>query len=349
MKKPRYLKAAVLEKIGRPLKIINGIPIPELNKGQILVKLKYAGICYSQIMEINGLRGKDNYLPHMLGHEGVGKVIDKHTSVKKIKINDWVILTWIKSKGINAKPINFQWKKQQISAGKVTTFSNYTIVSENRVVKKPKSINFKEAVLYGCAIATGSGMILKESKLNKTDFLSISGLGGIGLVSLITAIANNYHKIIAIDIDDKKLKIAEKLGVNYTINPLKENLEKQILKFTKGKMIKVSLDCSGSTNSIENSFKILNSKKGKCIFCSHPPHNKKIKIDPFELIKGKKIEGSWGGKINPDLDFKKISSLLKKTNINISKFITTEYKFDEINKAITDFKKRRIIRPIIKF
>ena len=238
MKKPKYLKAAILEKTGKPLKIVNNILIPKLKYGQILVKLKYAGICYSQIMEIDGLRGKDHYLPHMLGHEGVGKVINKHKSVKKIKINDWVILTWIKSKGVNAKPIIFEWDKKKISAGKVTTFSNYTIVSENRVVRKPKRINFKDAVLYGCAIATGAGMILKETRVNKNEFLSISGLGGIGLISLLTAIANNHKKIIAIDIDNKKLNLAKKLGVTYTINPLKENLIKkfqniQITKWSK--------------------------------------------------------------------------------------------------------------------
>ena len=348
MTNKKYIKAAVLEKLKSPLKIINKIEIPILKYGQILVKMKYAGICYSQIMEIEGKRGKDNFLPHMLGHEGVGKVIKKHKSVKKIKVNDWVILTWIKSKGINAHPINYSWKNKIINAGKVTTFSNYSIVSENRVVKKPKSMSLKNAVLYGCAIPTGAGMILNEIKLSKNEYLSISGLGGIGLVAVLSAIANKHKNIIVIDVDDKKLNLAKKLGIKNTINALKDNVFKKVLKITEKKMIKVSLDCSGKIESIENSFNII-SLNGKCLFCSHPEHNKKIKIDPFELIKGKKIEGSWGGGVQPDLDFKKINNLLNKIKINISEFLTTEYKFDDINIAITDFKKRKIIRPIIKF
>lgn len=348
MSKKKYLKAAILENIRTPLKIIKNIEIPELKYGQVLVKLKYAGICYSQIMEINGKRGRDNYLPHMLGHEGVGKVIKKHKTVKKIKINDWVILTWIKSKGLNAHPISYKWNNRIINAGKVTTFSNYSIVSENRIVKKPKLMSFKDAVLYGCAIPTGAGMIFKETNIGNKDYLSISGLGGIGLISVISAIANNYKNIIVIDIDDKKLKIAEKLGIKNTINPSKDKVVDKVKKITNNKMVKISLDCAGRVESIENSFNIISSK-GKCLFCSHPEHNKKIKIDPFELIKGKKIEGSWGGGIKPDLDFKKINSLLNKIKFNISDFLTSEYKFDEINKAISDFQKRKIIRPIIKF
>ena len=99
--KPKYMKAAVLWKIGKKLKIVNKIKIPELTSGQVLVKIAYSGVCHSQLMEIKGLRGKDKFVPHLLGHEGCGKVIRIGKNVKKIKKNDWVILGWIKGKGHN--------------------------------------------------------------------------------------------------------------------------------------------------------------------------------------------------------------------------------------------------------
>ena len=75
----------------------------KLYVGQILIELVYSGVCGSQLGEIDGVKGKDNYLPHLLGHEGVGYVIDKHISVKKVKIGDKVMMHWMPSSGINAK------------------------------------------------------------------------------------------------------------------------------------------------------------------------------------------------------------------------------------------------------
>ena len=108
---PSNLHAAVLFNSKKPLKIIK-LAIPKLKCSQVLVKVLYSGICRSQIMEIDGLRGKDQWLPHMLGHEASGIVVDIGKKVKKIKKNDEVILTWIKCNGQEAKTTpNFNFNK----------------------------------------------------------------------------------------------------------------------------------------------------------------------------------------------------------------------------------------------
>ena len=81
---------------------IKKLILPDLKKGQVLIKIKYSSICHTQIQEISGLRGKDRYLPHCLGHEASGIVINKHQSVKKVNKKDFVCLTWVFSKGISA-------------------------------------------------------------------------------------------------------------------------------------------------------------------------------------------------------------------------------------------------------
>ena len=80
------MKAAVLVKNKSKLKIINDLTPPPLKKGQLLIKIKYSGICHSQLMEIDGKRGIDKWLPHLLGHEGSGIVVKKHKTVKRFKI-----------------------------------------------------------------------------------------------------------------------------------------------------------------------------------------------------------------------------------------------------------------------
>ena len=154
-------RAAVLEKLGQPL-VIKNIELPPLLPGQILVKVLFSGVCRSQLMEVRGKRGNDPWLPHLLGHEGSGIVLAIGKDVTKVKIDDEVILGWIKGEGLDAPGAKYRCGKQIINSGGVTTFCNYTIVSENRLVKKPIGLEFDTAVLFGCALPTGAGMVLNE-------------------------------------------------------------------------------------------------------------------------------------------------------------------------------------------
>ena len=144
-------KAAILRSVNKPLDI-NIIYIPtNLKKGQVLVKMIYSGICGSQLGEIKGIKGRDKYLPHLLGHEGIEKVIKVNTKVKKVKKRDIVLLHWMPSSGINSEtPIYFDKKKQKINAGYVTTFNEYAIISENRLTKiEKKKKKFFDHLLIG--------------------------------------------------------------------------------------------------------------------------------------------------------------------------------------------------------
>ena len=94
-------EAAILVSTTKPLEIVD-IEIPKLKQGQVLIELYFSGICGTQLLEIDGKKGKDIWLPHCLGHEGIGKVVEKHSSVSKVKIDDTVVLSWIKGSGIEA-------------------------------------------------------------------------------------------------------------------------------------------------------------------------------------------------------------------------------------------------------
>lgn len=340
------MKAAVLNKLKKPLEVKN-LKIPKLSKGQILVKIFYSGICRSQIFEIDGYRGKDKWLPHVLGHEGSGEVIDIGDGVKKIKKNDQVILTWIKGKGIDADNPTYTSNNSKINSGKVSTFSNYAIVSENRVVKKPKNLELDLAVLFGCAVPTGMGMVTNEIKNLSKKTSAVIGVGGVGIFSIIALKKKKPKKIIAIDKLPGKLNVARKLGIKECLNISEKDFMKKFLKLTSNKGVDFCLETTGTTKGIELGFSLINKNHGKLIFASHPPNGKKINIDPHELIKGKKIYGSWGGGTNPDKDIKKYYNIFKKSKINFKKFMKV-YKFDQINTAIKDARKSNYPRIILQ-
>jgi len=337
--------AAVLESYKCPLRLVE-LDIPKLQRGQVLVKIQYSAICRSQLMEINGLRGQDKWLPHLLGHEASGIVVDTGADVAKVKPGEEVVLTWIKSTGIDAAPPKYFYNGKTINAGPITTFSTFTIVSENRLVSKPVGLNMDVAVLFGCALATGSGMVLNELDIAPSDNVIVLGLGGVGMGALLALKAMGANKVIAVDTDPVKCELAERLGATaiYNNNPtdLRSALE---TKMPSG--ADYCIEAGGTTDSIELGFSVINPYSGTLLFASHPPNGEKIRLDPHALIRGKNIKGSWGGEFKPDRDVPRLLKLLVDRNISLSPLTRNQYSFLEINSAVEDFSAGKIFRPIL--
>lgn len=337
--------AAILYQINEPL-VVKEIEMPKLLPGQVKVKVFFSGVCRSQLMEVRGGRGDDPWLPHLLGHEATGEVIEIGKSVKKVKIGDKVILGWIKGEGIDAEGAKYLCGDQIINSGKVSTFSNFSVVSENRLTKLPKSIPLDQGVLFGCALLTGAGMVYNELKPMATESVAVLGLGGIGLSAIIALKDIGCKNIIAIDVNDDKLSFAKDLGANYFINPKKSDPLTEIKNnFKEG--IDYCVESAGKIETIELGFSLIN-KTGKLIFASHPPNGEFIKLSPHELISGKKIFGSWGGGCNPDVDIPKLAEILIEGRLPLNKLISKRYKLDQINVAINDLEKGLVFRPIIE-
>ena len=339
------MKAAFINQLNKPLTIRDNVSYENLKKGQVLVKIKYTGICGSQLYEIYGGRDNKKYIPHLLGHEATGIVIDYHPSVKKIKKNDRVILTWIKSDGIQAENPNYYYGNVKLNSGSITTFSSKSIVSENRLIKLPKDISYRKGVILGCAFPTGAGMILNHVKKTKGKKIAFIGLGGVGVSALLTALNFNFKEIYAFDIDLKKIKkLKNEIGqkkINFTFFSNKDKIKfKDYFDYV--------IETSGSIQGIEAGLSIINNN-GKLVFASHPKKGKKISIDPFELIKGKKIYGSWGGEVDYLKQKKTLFKIFKRIK-NVEKiFMDNIYSFNNINRAISDLKSNKVLRPIIKF
>ena len=338
-------KNAVLTRFNSKL-TLKKLNLPKPRFGEVLVKIKYSGVCKSQLMEIKGYRNTKKWLPHLLGHEGSGKVVDVGSGVKKVKKNDEVILTWIKSKGINCNGGKIKNSNQLINFGPITTFGEYSLISENRIIKKPTYIDSKIAALFGCALPTGFGMVLNETKLKKKDKILIFGVGGIGYSAIIMALSMGLKNITVLEKNKFKLKIAKKLPVKKIFNV---NNKKNYNKFKKENLgyFDVCYETTGTTKAIVEGLNLIKDN-GKLIFASHPKNNEKLKIDPYELIKGKKILGSWGGKTNPEKDIQRYFKLIKPQLKNLSLLTNKIYKLNKINQAIKDLSNGKCLRPLIK-
>ncbi len=312
-----------------------------LRSDQVLIKTKFSSICGSQLMEYLGKRGKDKFLPHAFGHEAVGKVLKIGNAVKKVKKGDDVILSWIK--GIGKDKGGYQLinnKKEKINFGPISTFSSHIITTENRVFRKPKKMNLIEASFYGCAVQTGTGIVLNQmKKLKKNSKVCLIGIGGIGMATLLALKKKNCKISI---IEKNKSRIESIKRIKLTILSEKNRFKKLMGSFD------YCIDTSGSTKMIELGLDLIKNH-GTLIFASHPPHNSKIKIDPHDLIKGKKIFGSWGGSCKPDKDITKIFNYFNKKNLYSANIKFKIYSINNIYKAIDDMITGKVQRSVLKF
>jgi len=341
--------AAVLAKINNPLRI-EELMTPELKTGQVLVKIAYSGICHSQLNEIRGLKGEDKFLPHTLGHEGSGIVIEVGPEVQKVKAGDHVVLTWIKGKGLDAPAAKYQKHDGNIvNSGAISTFMTKAVISENRIVKIPDKMPLREAALLGCAIPTGAGTVINTAKLSKGDTVAIFGIGGIGLSALLMAKLKQASLIIAVDIFDNKLDEALRLGATYAINAEKEDVLSKILKITDKRGVDYAIECAGVKESMGLAFKSVRYNGGLCIIAGNLAWGKEISIDPFDLIRGKRIIGTWGGETDPDRDIQLYVSMYLGKKLNLHLIPVSYFGLAQINLAVKFLEDGNIGRAIIKY
>ncbi len=342
---PQYFRAAVLVRVNEPLEMMS-IKMPAPKHGQVLVKVAAAGICRSQLMEIQGKRGQDKYLPHMMGHEGVGEVVAIGEGVTKVRVGQRVILGWIKAAGLDSGGATLETTEgQKINAGPVTTFSEYTLVSENRLTHCPTNLIDEIAVLLGCALPTGAGLVLNEVKPRDRSTVLLIGLGGIGVSALLMLNHFKPKEIVVIDSQPEKLKLAKKLGATEVFladNNIDDTLTS---KFPQG--FDYSIESAGTCKTIELAFKHIHGQ-GICYFASHPAHGEKISLDPHALICGKQIKGTWGGDCQPDRDLPKIAKIIEGLNIPVTNLVSDYYLLNDINKAINALEDGKTFRSLVK-
>ncbi|MCZ6676796.1 MAG: zinc-binding dehydrogenase, partial [Candidatus Poribacteria bacterium] len=262
------MKAAILAAQRRPL-VIDDVELPQsLTPGQVLVKVHYSSICGSQVAMIDGERGEDPYLPHLLGHEGSGVVEDIGAGVKTVKISDHVVLHCGISSGIDADTPIYQWRGDRLNAGWVTTFNEYAVVSENRVTAIPKDFDLELAPLFGCAVLTGLGTI-RKAQIEFGQSVVVFGAGGVGLNVIQGADLVSAYPIIAVDLRDEKLHLARQFGATHCINAAQSDPQTEVLRIVGEVGVDVAIDCTGRIEILELAYQVTRTE-GKTILLSGP-------------------------------------------------------------------------------
>ena len=339
------MKAAILVESRKPL-VLADVDLPaKLEFGQVLVKIIYSGICGSQINEIDAAKEPDKFLPHLLGHEGSGIVEKIGQGVTTVKIGDHVVLHWRKSSGIESVTPKYSWNGKKLNAGRITTFNEKTIVSENRLTIIPSNFDMRTASLFGCAVTSGFGIVNNDAKVKIGQSILIFGIGGIGLNVAQASSMVSAYPIVGIDIHKKKIDMGKKFGLTHGITSGIKNLNKEIYNIVGENGADIVVDTTGDPKIIEQAYE-LTAADGKTILAGVPKN--KITIYSLPLHFKKILKGSHGGDSIPDIEIPRYIRLINKNKMTLNNMITDEFKLTKINDAIDLLRSGKAGRIVIK-
>ena len=340
------MKTAILVKSKQPL-IIDDVALPKtIDFGQVLVDLHYSGICGAQINEIDAVKGTDDFLPHLLGHEGSGVVKEIGLGVSTVKIGDHVVLHWRPSAGIQSSTPKYNWNGKAVNAGWVTTFNEQAIVSENRLTVIPDDFDMKIAPLFGCAVTTAFGVVNNDAHIKVGQSVVVFGVGGVGINIIQAASLVSATPIVGVDLIEHKLAMGKKFGLTHGFIGGESKLKNRICNIVGSLGADVVIETTGNSRVIEEAYD-LTHPDGKTILVGVPQKGDNISIPSLPLHFNKVLTGSHGGGAEPDKDIPRFLRLMNAGKLNFDGLITHEFSLENINEAIQVFRSGEAGRIIL--
>jgi S-(hydroxymethyl)glutathione dehydrogenase/alcohol dehydrogenase len=338
-------EAALLVRTGTPL-VLAEIDIPALKPGQVLVEIAYSGVCGTQVMEWRGDKGEDKWVPHCLGHEGSGAVLETGAAVTKVKTGDRVVLSWIKGSGIEAGGAIYDWDGRKVNAGGVTTFQRHAVVSENRLTLLPADLPMDVAVLLGCAAPTGMGAVYNVLKAVAGDAVAVFGTGGIGVQALMAAALAGAMPVIGIDPNPARRALARIFGATHVIDPSAGDVLAEIRKIVP-QGVDLAVECSGVPAVMEQAINATRLQGGRAVVIGNAKHGARLSLDPAVFNQGKSLLGTWGGDSVPDRDFDRFGRLLASGRFPVRDLLSKPYALKRADQALQDLAAGEVGRPLI--
>jgi S-(hydroxymethyl)glutathione dehydrogenase / alcohol dehydrogenase len=337
-------EAALLVQTGKPL-VLAEIEIPSLKLGQVLVEVAYSGACGTQVMEWRGDKGEDKWVPHCLGHEGTGTVLEIGGAVTKVKAGDKVVLSWIKGNGIEAGGAVYDWDGKKVNAGGVTTFQRHAVVSENRLTLLPAGLPMDVAVLLGCAAPTGMGAVYNVLKVQPGDAVAVFGTGGIGLNALMAASLAGAMPVIGIDPNPTRRALARIYGATHVLDAEGDVIAE--IKKIVPQGVDLAVESSGIPVVMEQAINATRQQGGRAVVIGNAKQGMTLSLNPGVFNQGKSLLGTWGGDSVPDRDYGRYGRLLASGRFPVRDLLSKSYRLAEADQALQDLAAGKVGRPLI--
>jgi len=365
-------RAAVAWKAGAPL-TIEEVDLQGPREGEVLVEIKATGICHTDQYTLSGA-DPEGIFPAILGHEGAGVVVDCGPGVKSLKTGDHVIPLYtpecrqckfcLSRKTNLCQAIRATQGKGLMPDGTsrfsldgkpifhymgTSTFSNYIVVPEIALAKIREDAPFDKVCYIGCGVTTGVGAVLFTAKVEAGANVVVFGLGGIGLNVIQGAKMVGANKIIGIDINPAREKMAREFGMTDFINPKQvENVVDAIVQLTDGGA-DYSFECVGNTTLMRQALECCHKGWGKSIIIGVAAAGQEISTRPFQLVTGREWKGSAFGGARGRTDVPTIVDWYMDGKLRIDELITHTMPLEQINEGFALMERGESIRSVVLF
>ena len=337
------MKAARLHRTNSRLSV-DEIPIPRIRANEVLIEIKAAGVCHSDINYRDGV-APVAHLPITLGHEFAGVVANKGKDVVGLEEGDHVAVHYVISCGrcgyCTGNRENYCDKYRMIGKDVDGGFADYAVVPASNALRLPESLPLEQGAIVGCAVSTAYHS-LRRGRTSQNDTVLVNGVGGLGLqaVQLAKSIVK-AKEIVAVDLSDKKLQLAMKFGASGVVNSESGDMEKRVGELTNGRLADVALDFVGNKYTVERTLRCL-GKGGRLVVVGITSQN--VSISPYSSIIGKETE-IIGVNDHLKTEMTQLIQIVESGDLNLADSITHRFSLEDINEAM-DVLENQVEDPI---
>jgi len=372
------IRAALLEAMGAPLPYAQSRPlkIEELDldppgPGEILVKIRAAGLCHSDLSTINADRPRP--MPMVLGHEAAGVVEQLGDGVTDLSVGDHVVLVFVPSCGhcpscAEGRPALCEPGAAANGSGKLllgtrrlrrngqpvnhhlgcSAFATHATVSRRSVVRITRDLPFDEAALFGCAVLTGVGAVVNTAQVRAGATVAVIGLGGVGLASVLGAVAAGARQVIAVDLSEDKLALAKALGATHTFNAGAADAIEAIRQASSGG-VEYAIEMAGSVRAFELAYKVTR-RGGVTVTAGLPNPSSLWSMAPVQLVAEERtIKGSYVGTCVPSRDVPRYIDLYQQGRLPVDRLKTGTLPLEDINRGFDLLHEGKAVRQVVVF
>ncbi len=369
-------RAAVLHVVGAPQPYaqsqplrIEEIDIARPGPGEVMVRVRAAGLCHSDLSVINGDRPRP--VPMALGHEAAGEVIECGPLVVDLRPGDHVVMVFVPSCGhcvpcMEGRPALCEPGAAANTAGTllgggrrlsmggkpvnhhmgVSAFAEYAVVSRRSLVKIDPTLAFDEAALFGCAVLTGVGAVINTARMTPGTTAAVVGLGGVGMNSILAAVLSGARVVVAVDLFDDKLELARSLGATHVVNARAPDAVEQVREASGGG-VDFAFEMAGSVQAMELAYRV--TRRGGTTVTAGLPHpDHRWPLQHVNLTAEERtVKGSYVGSCVPVRDLPRYIALYKAGLLPVDRLMSDHLKLEEINEGFDRLASGHVVRQVV--
>ncbi|MFN8522108.1 MAG: Zn-dependent alcohol dehydrogenase [Chloroflexota bacterium] len=331
--------------------------------GEVLVRVLASGVCHT---DLHFQQGHIGTLPVLMGHEGAGIVEAVGEGVQQPSVGDYVVLAWrapcgqcrfcrigflhLCAASLNAKP------RQHTPAGETIptimglgTFATHTVVAALQAVPIPREVPPEQACLIGCGVMTGLGAVFYTAQVRQGSTVAVFGAGAVGTSVIQGARLARASKIIAVDLEDRKLEWARQFGATHTVNPNQGDPVEQIMALTGGNGVDYTFEAVGHP-AVLNQALLSRGLAGVCTLIGVPSADARIEFPAQQFFgMGGSLRVSWYGDCLPTRDFPLLAQMYLRRELMLDELITRKVALTEVQSAFESMERGETLRSVISF